>query len=105
MASSPQSDVASDLSKIAAARKAWIAAVKDGDADRLIPMVAGDVVRAFGNERCVFGKEKLETGLTGGFGRFDSGETACETVCASDGSWQKRIHSRVSRRRRWATLL
>ena len=57
MPSSPQSDIASDLSKIAAVREAWIAAVKDSDVDRLISMVTNGVAGVFGNGRCVSGKE------------------------------------------------
>jgi ketosteroid isomerase-like protein len=71
VASSPQSDIASDLSKIAAVREAWIAAVKDSDVDRLISMVTNGVVGVFGNGRCVSGKEELKAAFIGGFGRFD----------------------------------
>jgi ketosteroid isomerase-like protein len=71
VASSPQSDIASDLSKIAAVREAWIAAVKDSDVDRLISMVTNGVVAVFGNGRCVSGKEELKAAFIGGFGRFD----------------------------------
>ena len=71
MASSPQSDIASDLSKIAAVREAWIAAVKDSDVDRLISMVTNGVVGVFGNGRCVSGKEELKAAFMSGFGRFD----------------------------------
>ena len=71
MASSRQSDIVSDLSKIAAVREAWIAAVKDSDVDRLMSMVTNGVVGVFGNGRCVSGKEELKAAFIGGFGRFD----------------------------------
>lgn len=71
MASSSQSDIASDLSKIAAVREAWIAAVKNSDVDRLISMVTNGVVGVFGNGRCVSGKEELKAAFVGGFARFD----------------------------------
>jgi ketosteroid isomerase-like protein len=69
--SSPQSDIASDLSKIAAVREAWIAAVKDSDVDRLISLVTNGVVGVFGNGRCVSGKEELKAAFIAGFLRFD----------------------------------
>jgi ketosteroid isomerase-like protein len=69
--SSPQSDVASDLSQIAAVRERWITAVKDSDVDRIISMVTDDVVRVFGDGRCVSGKEALKAAFISGFGRFD----------------------------------
>jgi ketosteroid isomerase-like protein len=71
VADSPQSDIASDLSKLAAVREAWIAAVKDGDVNRLISMVTDDVVGVFGNGRCASGKEELKAAFTAGFARFD----------------------------------
>ncbi len=71
MPSSSQSDIASDLLKIATVREAWIAAVKDSDVDRLISMVTNGVVGVFGNGRCVSGKEELKAAFIGGFGRFD----------------------------------
>jgi ketosteroid isomerase-like protein len=71
VASSSQSDIASDLSKIAAVREAWISAVKDSDVDRLISMVTDDVVGVFGNRRCASGKEELKAAFISGFGRFD----------------------------------
>jgi uncharacterized protein (TIGR02246 family) len=71
VADSPESEIASDLSKIAAVREAWIAAVKDGDVNRLISMVTDDVVGVLGNGRCASGKEELKATFTAGFGRFD----------------------------------
>ena len=53
--SSPNSDIDSAVSKIAALREAWIAAVKASDADRLSSMVTDDVVVIHGNGRCVCG--------------------------------------------------
>jgi ketosteroid isomerase-like protein len=71
VANSPQSEFDSDLSKIAAVREVWIAAVKGGDVDRLVSMVTDDVVGVFGNGRCVSGKEELKAAFMSGFGRFD----------------------------------
>lgn len=44
MNSSPNSDIDSPVSEIAALREAWIAAVKASDVDRLSAMVTDDVV-------------------------------------------------------------
>jgi uncharacterized protein (TIGR02246 family) len=67
---SPESSIDSDVSKIAAVREAWLAAVKAGDADRLADMVTDDVVVVHGNGRCVCGKEELKADFLDGFGRF-----------------------------------
>jgi uncharacterized protein (TIGR02246 family) len=67
---SPNSDTDSAISKIAALREAWIAAVKANDADRLSAMVTDDVVVVHGNGRCVSGKDDLRADFLKGFERF-----------------------------------
>jgi ketosteroid isomerase-like protein len=56
---SPNSDTDSAISKIAALREAWIAAVKANDADRLSAMVTDEVVVIHGNGRCLHGRTSL----------------------------------------------
>jgi uncharacterized protein (TIGR02246 family) len=68
--SSPNSNIESALSKIAALREAWIAAVKASDADRLSAMVTDDVVVVHDNGRCVCGKDELKADFIEGFERF-----------------------------------
>jgi ketosteroid isomerase-like protein len=68
--SSPNSDIDSAVSKIAALREAWIAAVKASDADRLSSMVTDDVVVVRGNGRCVCGKNELRADFLRGFEQF-----------------------------------
>ena len=68
--SSPNSDIDSAVSKIAALREAWIAAVKASDADRLSSMVTDDVVVVHGNGRCVCGKNELRADFLRGFEQF-----------------------------------
>jgi uncharacterized protein (TIGR02246 family) len=68
--SSSNLDGDSAISKIAALRVAWIAAVKARDADRLSGMVTNDVVVVTGNGRCVCGKDELKVDLLKGFERF-----------------------------------
>ena len=70
MNSSPNSHTHSAISKIAALREAWIAAVKANDADRLSVLVIDDVVVVHGNGRCVCGKEELKADFLKGFERF-----------------------------------
>jgi ketosteroid isomerase-like protein len=67
--SSSNLDSDSAISKIAALREAWIAAVKASDADRLSAMVTDDVVVVHGNGRCVCGKDELKVDLLKGFER------------------------------------
>jgi uncharacterized protein (TIGR02246 family) len=67
---SPDSISDSDVSTIAALREAWLAAVKAGDADRLVEMVTDDVVVVHGNGRCVCGKEAVKADFLDGFDRF-----------------------------------
>jgi len=68
--SSPNPDIDSPVSRIAALREAWIAAVKACDADRLSAMVTDDVVVVHGNGRCVCGKDALKADFLRGFDRF-----------------------------------
>jgi uncharacterized protein (TIGR02246 family) len=70
VSSSPNSDTDSAISKIAALREAWIAAVKANGADRLSAMVTDDVVVIHGNGRCVRGKDELKADFLNGFERF-----------------------------------
>ena len=70
MNSSSNLDSDSAISKIAALREAWIAAVKARDADRLSAMVTNDVVVVTGNGRCVCGEDELKVDLLKGFERF-----------------------------------
>lgn len=67
--SNPDSD--SDISKIAAIREAWSAAVQANDADRVAAFVTDDVVFVHGNGRCVCGKEELKADFRKSFARFD----------------------------------
>jgi uncharacterized protein (TIGR02246 family) len=67
---SPDSSIDSDVSKIAAVREAWLAAVKVGDANRLADMATDDVVVVHGNGRCVCGKQELKADFLDGFARF-----------------------------------
>ncbi|HEY4051357.1 MAG TPA: DUF4440 domain-containing protein, partial [Acidobacteriaceae bacterium] len=66
---SPDSSIDSDVSKIAAIREAWLAAVKAGDANRLADMVTDDVVVVHDNGRCVCGKQELKADFLDGFAR------------------------------------
>jgi hypothetical protein len=68
--SNPDTD--SDVSKIAAVREAWNAAVKANDANRLAAFVTDDVVFVRGNGRCDCGKEELKADFQKRFARFDS---------------------------------
>jgi ketosteroid isomerase-like protein len=68
--SSPTSDTDSAISKIAALREAWIAAVKANDADCLSAMVTDDVVVVHRNGRCVCGKDEPRADFLKGFERF-----------------------------------
>jgi uncharacterized protein (TIGR02246 family) len=69
--SSPNLDVSSDVSKIAAVWEAWNAALKANDADRLAAFVTDDIVFVHGDGRCVIGKEDLKADFLTSFERFD----------------------------------
>src|SRR5215469_6632147 len=58
-----KSDQDSDVSKIAAIRESWIAAVKCGDIDGLVSLASDDIVVVYGNGKCVCGKDELRKSL------------------------------------------
>jgi uncharacterized protein (TIGR02246 family) len=71
LASAPNPDTDSDVSKIAAVWEAWNAALKANDSNRLAAFVTDDVVFVHGNGRCVCGKEELKADFLKSFERFD----------------------------------
>jgi len=77
----------SDDSRIGAVRDAWIAAVKDGDVNRLVALVTEDVVVVHGNGRCVCGKEALRAELSKDFGLFDVDERDSSAEITVHDQW------------------
>ncbi len=71
MSGSPVSDTDSAVSKIAALRKAWSAALQGEDANGLAALMTDDVVFVCGNGRCVCGKKELQEDIQNRFERFD----------------------------------
>lgn len=71
MSSSPNLDTDFEVSKIAALRKAWSAALQREDANGLAALMTDDVVFVYGNGRCVCGKEELQADILHRFERFD----------------------------------
>lgn len=68
---SPDSSIDSDVSKIAAIREVWFAAMKAGDANRLADRWwTDDLVVVHGNGRCVGGKQELKADFLEGFAQF-----------------------------------
>ena len=60
----------SEVSKIAAVREAWLAAVQASDVHRLAKLWTDDVVIVHGNGRCVCGREAVKTDFQEGLRRF-----------------------------------
>jgi uncharacterized protein (TIGR02246 family) len=71
LSSAPNSNTDSAVSKIAALRKAWSAALQGEDANGLAALMTDDIVFVNGNGRCVSGKEKLQEDIRNRFERFD----------------------------------
>jgi uncharacterized protein (TIGR02246 family) len=71
LSSAPNSNTDSAVSKIAALRKAWSAALQGEDANGLAALMTDDIVLVNGNGRCVSGKEKLQEDIRNRFERFD----------------------------------
>jgi ketosteroid isomerase-like protein len=71
LSSAPNSNTDSAVSKIAALRKAWSAALQREDANGLGALMTDDVVFVYGNGRCVCGKEELQVDILHRFERFD----------------------------------
>jgi uncharacterized protein (TIGR02246 family) len=87
--SNPDTD--SDVSKIAALREAWNAAVEANDANRLAAFVTDDVVFVHGNGRCVCGKEELKADLRKRFERFDFDRRLSSTEIIVRDKWAFQI--------------
>ena len=58
------------LSSIAAARHAWLDAMRSSDIDRLAATVTDDIVVIHGNGRCVRGKDELRADFLKAFRSF-----------------------------------
>jgi uncharacterized protein (TIGR02246 family) len=67
--SNPQIDP--EVSRIAAVREAWNAAVKASDVDRAMSVVTDDVVLVNVDGRCVRGKEEFRAELSKSWSLFD----------------------------------
>ena len=66
----PAPDSNSVASSVAAARQAWLDAVKAGDVERLAAMVTDDVVVVHGNGRCLHGRDELRADFLKAFESF-----------------------------------
>jgi len=86
-----KSDLDSDVSKVAAIRDSWIAAVKCGDIDGLVSLTSDDIVVVYGNGKCVCGKDELRKNLEHYLDLFD--------VEQRDSSGEITVHDK------WALLL
>jgi uncharacterized protein (TIGR02246 family) len=81
----PDSDTAT--SSVAAVRRAWLDAVKAGDAERLAAMVTDDVVIVHGNGRCVHGRDELKADFRKGFETFSIEQNVSAIEVVVRGRW------------------
>jgi len=75
------------LSSIAAARHAWLDAMRSSDIDRLAAMVTDDIVVIHGNGRCVRGKDELRADLLKAFRSFAIDQKVSEPEVVERGKW------------------
>lgn len=71
MGSIAKSDRDSDVSKIAAIRELWIAAIKADDINGLVALASDDIVVVIGNGKCLCGKDELRKNLARDLALFD----------------------------------
>ena len=71
MSSVPKLNLGLEQAKIAAVRREWVQAVRDGNADRLGDLTTDGVVTILKDGRCVNGKAALQTTLQHIFSLYD----------------------------------
>lgn len=74
-------------SSIAAVRRAWLDAVKAGDAERIAAMVTDDVVVVHGDGRCVCGKDEVKADFLNGFESFSIEQSVSNVEVIVRGPW------------------
>ena len=77
----------SAILEIIALREAWLAAVRNADADRLGSLVTDDVVVVHGDGRCVKGRNELNVDLRKGFESWRINQQVVDPEIAIPGNW------------------
>lgn len=95
----------SAILEIIALREAWLAAVRNADADRLASLVTDDVVIVQGDGRCVRGSNEVSADFRKGFESWSINQQVVDPEIAIRGNWafenrQGRKHAYTYSRRR-----
>jgi len=93
----PAPDSNSVASSVAAARQAWLYAVKAGDVERLAAMVTDDVVVVHGNGRCLHGRDELRADFLKAFESFRIEQNVSSAEVVVRGRWAFEIADVESR--------
>ena len=77
----------SPILEIASVREAWLAAVRDSDADRLASMVTDDVVVVHGDCRCIHGRDNFKSDFLKAFEVFRISQKVINPEVIRRGDW------------------